>query len=323
LLSKATKDKNLKNFFKNYKFIRAMTKNLSLEQEKEATDINDNLLLLAYETEADNIEKIRELLSSEEVDTSSKNMALLFAAENGDTKLVELLLDKGAEVNYQKPAFIEEEEDLKPFEYGKIDFGQNPKPESENNGITPLICASGNGHESATGLLLKRGADINLASEYGRTALIESSKGGHEKVVKKLLDWGGAEIRDENKRGETALTLAAKNGHKPVVELLLKCAQRKVREIINGKDALGNTPLHYASQNGYEEIVELLLEKEVNLTLRNNNNKTAQNLAEDNNYQNIIDLIKEKIERPPVTNPAGPQAQRFVGETDLSCCVTS
>ena len=55
----------------------------------------------------------------------------------------------------------------------------------------------------------------------------------------------------------------------------------------------GNTPLHVAALNGQTEIVKLLLEQPgLDTTLKNNEGKTAADLAQEKNFMEIADLLK-------------------------------
>ena len=55
------------------------------------------------------------------------------------------------------------------------------------------MCAAPSGHEGVVDLLLQRGAEINLQSSNGGTALMCAAGNGHERVVDLLLR-RGAEI---------------------------------------------------------------------------------------------------------------------------------
>ena len=113
--------------------------------------------------------------------------------------------------------------------------------------------------EIVAALLVAKGWNINATDAMGRTALLWAAIGGHENVVKVLL-----QQKDVNpnagsvESGQTPLWWAAQRGHERIVSLLLE------REDIipNTKDtAYGRTPLICAAEGGCEAVVKLLLER--------------------------------------------------------------
>ncbi len=146
------------------------------------------------------------ILKSKKLDLNSTdisgNTALIKAIWTRNIKLIEKLIEKGADVNY-----------------------------SDGYDSVPLIDAvlAGNNVEVVE-MLLEKGADVNSSNSFGETALIETikillKKGEGEvkkekavKIIEKLLE-KGADINLKY-RGETALVLAAKSGNVQLVQLL-------------------------------------------------------------------------------------------------------
>ncbi|KAM0799534.1 ankyrin repeat-containing domain protein [Usnea florida] len=89
--------------------------------------------------------------------------ALQAASYGGHKKVVQILLNKGADINAQ----------------GGFDGGKY------NNALT---AASFGGHEKIVQMLLDKGADVNTPGRLGSNALQVASRGGYEKVVQILLD---------------------------------------------------------------------------------------------------------------------------------------
>ena len=143
---------------------------------------------------------------------------LHFAAENGCTRVVELLLGKGASV------------------------------EAKNKlGFTPLHLALLNNHLTVAELLLGEGSsteglnepnhtplqvaalsrfssssiDTRKITYAGKTPLQIAASKGNTSMVKLLLQ-KGARIEDIDEENNTPLDLAAQNGHTGTVELLLR-----------------------------------------------------------------------------------------------------
>jgi ankyrin repeat protein len=89
-----------------------------------------------------------------------------------------------------------------------------------------LQAAAGGGHETALGILLKAGADVNAlpGKESGLTASQAAAKGGHETALGILLkagadvnappgQWSGLTALQEQQRGD--MTLLSKYCSRP------------------------------------------------------------------------------------------------------------
>ena len=100
--------------------------------------------------------------------------ALIHAAENGNDKCVELLINSGADLD-----------------------------ERDTSARTPLMAAAENGHDRVVELLIEAGADVNLVQpdesegiDTYFTAVMFAEKNHHKSCVKLLVD-AGAEIDSE------------------------------------------------------------------------------------------------------------------------------
>ena len=76
-------------------------------------------------------------------------------------------------------------------------------------GIGPLSLAIENGAESLVGLLLEHGADPNVARESGETPLMTAARRGQVEVIELLLEHGADVNAREKKFGQNALMWAA------------------------------------------------------------------------------------------------------------------
>ncbi len=68
--------------------------------------------------------------------------------------------------------------------------------------------------------LLDHGANVDLASFNGLTALHVAATGGRDEHVRVLLD-AGADVNARTDRGQTALAAARTHGHAQIAELLV------------------------------------------------------------------------------------------------------
>jgi hypothetical protein len=116
-----------------------------------------------------------------------------------------------------------------------------------------LQAASIGGHEAVVRLLLDKGADVNAqGGEYGN-ALQAASVEGREVVVRLLLD-KGADVNAQGGEYGNALQAASSQGHEAVVKLLLhKDAD------VNVQGGFYGNALQAASFGGHEQAVRMLL----------------------------------------------------------------
>ncbi|KAK6073153.1 hypothetical protein SCUP515_07016 [Seiridium cupressi] len=206
----------------------------------------------------------------QEEEDSYGRTPLSWAAENGHEAVVQLLLDKNAQV------------DLADIKYGRTPLSWAAKngykavvqllldknaqvDTTDNIGRTPLFWAAWrtplswaaeNGHKAIVQLLLDKNAQVDTTDNIGRTPLLWAAWYGQEAVVQLLLNKNAQVDLADIKYRRTPLSWAAKNGHEAVVQLLLdKNAQ------VDTTDNIGRTPLSWAAWYGHEAVVQLLLDK--------------------------------------------------------------
>ncbi|RKL08735.1 hypothetical protein BFJ70_g16748 [Fusarium oxysporum] len=162
--------------------------------------------------------------ASDAKDGSSFSTTLYNTAIMGHASVLQLLLDKGANVDAK----------------------------GGDSGGNALQAASFSGNREIVRLLLANGADINARGGKYDNALQAATVGGHPDVIQLLLSTGA----DINARGgekyANALQAAALGGRVDIVELLVD----------SGADvsAHGRSALLAAATSGHLEIVELLLQ---------------------------------------------------------------
>ncbi|KAK5637085.1 hypothetical protein RRF57_012797 [Xylaria bambusicola] len=147
---------------------------------------------------------------------------LLWAARDGHLDIVQILLDRGANIDMD-----------------------------DNEGYSPLSWAAENGHVEVTKLLLDKGADMESVAHNGTTALSLAAAYGNAEVVKLLIERGtNLEYMGTASR-RTPLSWAAANGDGNIVKMLLdKGANTESRDA-----QLDRTPLLWAAELGHKEAV--------------------------------------------------------------------
>ena len=134
--------------------------------------------------------------------------------------------------------------------------GQWRGPGGYSEGFTGLHCAAYLGFDEIAISLLEEeeGCVADIADSRGLTPLAWAAKGGHEGIVKLLLDRKEVNPDSRDMYDRAPLCRAAKGGHEGIVKLLLD------RKEVNpdSRDKYDRTPLWHAADRGHEGIVKLL-----------------------------------------------------------------
>jgi len=147
------------------------------------------------------------------------------ASRQGHDKAVQILVDRGANVN------------ARGGEYGNA-----------------LQAASSGGHDKVVQILINGGADITAqGGQYG-IALEAASSGGHDKVVQILID-RGADITAQGGQYGNALQAASYGGHDKVVQILIDRGAD-----INAQGEFYGNALIAAAAGGSEKMVQMLID---------------------------------------------------------------
>jgi uncharacterized protein len=121
---------------------------------------------------------------------------------------------------------------------------------------TPLMKAALNGQYEAVVRLLEKGAEVDLVDKGGYSAMMLASSNNFSEIVELLIQHGAEVNHIEYSHHWSALLWASKLGHLETVKVLLKH-----QADISLADDQNKTALDYARQNGFQQIVALL-EKE-------------------------------------------------------------
>ncbi len=213
-------------------------------------------------------------LVNEPLENNGQTSTLLIeAVKNENLELVELLMDKGADLkacdsskNTALFAAIESEdpgivERLLTHDLQNKDILNTPCFLKDGTSSTPLILAVKTGNEQLVQLCIEKGADITATDSFKNSALFVAIQSGNREIAKLLIDKSSPELLNK--------PCYLKNGTSTT--LLMQCIEKKDAELAallidKGADLFqydgnGYTALHTAVYFENKEMTQLLLEK--------------------------------------------------------------
>lgn len=163
-----------------------------------------------------------------------------------------------------------------------------------DSGYTPLYLSIANYRPATFTALLASGSDINKADTNGRTPLMKAVDSNHISMAKQLIKTG-ANLDLQTKAGWTALHFTVNDSNNPMqdyyklAELLIESGAS-----LNTKTKAGYTPLMIAATNGKYSTAKVLIETGANKNLINtrNHNYTALDYAEQGSHYVIAKLLR-------------------------------
>nr|CAD7408028.1 unnamed protein product [Timema poppensis] len=206
---------------------------------------------------------------------NDKYSLLHVAAQYGQRGVLELLLDKGANIlckdkNENTPMHfasknghldvvqcLVERMESKKFDkeyYRYINLVLEGINSKDKQGKTPLFIASEHNHLEVVKYLTEKGADVEICSRDGYSPLYIALLKGNTNVIHFLKDV--ATVDKGSKNGWTLMHTASTNGHLNVIEHLLK-----INANINACNKYGQTPLHIAAKKNNVKVLQFLIQE--------------------------------------------------------------
>ena len=219
--------------------------------------------------------------------------ALHYAAKSGNSELFGLFIQKGSDV------------------YSKTNINSNCLHITASNGRLKLFKT----------LVEAYKFDIFMKDDRGWTVLNKAARGGDLELFRYLIQLG-ADIYSRTKDNVTCLHIASHHGHLKLCQTILdlyysdlekwtcnefenfdKCNAIYRRRLFKTKNAFlnlrdlgGFTYLHYASSQGHADICKFLLMHNVDVTYRNEQGKTARDIAIKRKQLKVLDVLKDKYD---------------------------
>jgi ankyrin repeat protein len=245
------------------------------------------------------------------------NTALHHAASTGNSLLVQLLFQGGADVsanNRKRTALhsaAKSGKESTEIVQLLLEHGEDlHAPDIER--ITALHEAISEGNRRISRMLLDRGASLEWRDYRGLTALDVAAERGDVDTVQLLLD-RGASLEAVDSRGSTALHVAARRGDLDIVQLILDRGAS-----LEWRDYGGSTALHFAVRRGNVNTVQLLLDRGASLQWTDSRGSTALHIAAESRNVNTVQLLLDRGASLERANSYGSTALHFAaGEGNL------
>ncbi|KAH0556074.1 hypothetical protein GP486_005987 [Trichoglossum hirsutum] len=127
---------------------------------------------------------------------------------------------------------------------------------------------------------------------YGRTPLSWAAIGGHEAVVRLLVERDDVKADSKDRRDRTPLSYSAEEGHEMVIQLLVDRGDIEA----DSRDKYGRTPLCFAAGQGSWEVVQLLIDRgDVEADSKDHFGRTSLSYAATRSYKAVAQLLEAKL----------------------------
>lgn len=230
------------------------------------------------------------------MNSKERTTPLNLAAEIGDSKIIELLLNKNA--SYKKLnhsgmmavhlAAAQGESHDKVIDALIAPYKRGSDKEDISYLNQALFIACVNGQLNLMQILIANGASLNHTNDKGEDLMHVACSTGHLEILK-WLHANGLDINcADDLSGETPLYAACRAGHVQVADYLLNNGAKPNDPHIQN----GNAPLYVACEKGHTEVVAVLLQHKADPNQGNRDNEALKPILVAKNNQIKAELAK-------------------------------
>ena len=223
--------------------------------------------------------------------------AMDIAAINKNFESVKLLIDSGANINFQMKEKPRSE--FLASEYAnpqilQLYLNKNIYLLMNSEDVVSLIKSASIGNNAENINYLVKNLGIDVDTKDTNTMLHYAVGHGSVEAASELIKLG-ADIDNTNANFKTSLHYVIENNSNKLLESINLLLSKNANPNIKDKD--GNTPLHLAvmnahkSRNDYIEVINTLIKYNADVNIQNNKNQLALNIAVSNNDTEISNIL--------------------------------
>ena len=235
------------------------------------------------------------------IPSNNGKAALHDAAERGRSKVVNVLLKHGAEID------AKDNEGKTPLLWVSL---ASSRLSTVQIGFADIFQAVDRKHKDTVKILLDAGADPNIPT-WKETIAHLAGKHGSVDILELLFANSKFDYTGTQQWGISGLHQAIFYKHNAAAMAFLKHDAKHGYKLLNSTNGWGNTPLYDCGQQGNLEMARALLESgKCDLSIRAKDGKTAMDIAKEKGHQEIVALLAQaeteewtKIESPADVNP--------------------
>jgi ankyrin repeat protein len=218
--------------------------------------------------------------------------ALQAACDRGHVKIAQMLLERGADVNAQGGEYGNALQAACDRGHVKIaqmllERGADVNAQGGEYG-NALQAACDTGHNKIAQMLLERGADVNAQGERYGNALQAVCDRGHDKIAQMLLE-RGANVNAQGGRYGNALQAACNRGHVKIAQMLLERGAD-----VNAQGGRYGNALQAACNTGHDKIAQMLLERGADVNAQGGRYGNALQAACNTGHDKIAQMLLER-----------------------------